>query len=599
MSSVPPLTQGAVTVANEPNPPTPPIVVQVLNIKAISSVPGQERYRIIISDGALKLILAMLSTPLNALVIGEKLVKHSIIRLTKYTANAVASKRLLIVLSMDLLTEGEVPKIGTPIAFPGDAGAESSAPPAQPSPQVQPVKTPMQPAPQPVKQLVPQQAPKMEKHGDQPVFKVATINPYQNKWTIKVRVISKSAIKRFKNQKGEGKLFSVTLGDESGDIRATAFGDAVEIFYNLLEEGQVFYVSKAALKNANKQWNTASSSYEMTLDTSTVIEPCLDGSVPGLRYNIIEFSRLTEVEPNNVIDCVAIVKEVGEMQTILTKKQTQLEKRDIVLVDQSMYSVRCTLWGQQAEKYGQNIQDVVIAMKGVKVGDYGGRTLSISDGASIVLNPDLPEAHRLRGWYDEHGSHQHFQTFSSGGGSSDKKNESKNIIDITEQNLGFSEKGDYITIVGTIMHVRTENAMYPACANPSNTCNKKVIQTAGGWRCEKDDMEFPNPRYRYIVSCAVADATGQTWVTIFDEDAQRIIGKSANEMAHLKEYNETDYKAAFDQIQLQQYTFKCRVKNEVYQDEAKVRITCSSVEPIDEVAYSKELIKMLSDVRLH
>lgn len=36
-----------------------------------------------------------------------------------------------------------------------------------------------------------------------------------NRWTIKARVTQKSDIKHWSNQRGEGKLFSVTLMDET------------------------------------------------------------------------------------------------------------------------------------------------------------------------------------------------------------------------------------------------------------------------------------------------------------------------------------------------------------------------------------------------
>lgn len=59
------------------------------------------------------------------------------------------------------------------------------------------------------------------------------------RWTIKARVTQKSEIKHWSNQRGEGKLFSVTLMDETGEIRATGFNEAVDAFYNVLEEGKV------------------------------------------------------------------------------------------------------------------------------------------------------------------------------------------------------------------------------------------------------------------------------------------------------------------------------------------------------------------------
>jgi replication factor A1 len=66
-------------------------------------------------------------------------------------------------------------------------------------------------------------------------------------------------------------------------------------------------------------------------------------------------------------------------------------------VDRSGQSVRLTLWGKQAENFEHN-DEPVIAFKGVKVGDFGGRSLSMFSNATMSVNPDIPDAHALRGW---------------------------------------------------------------------------------------------------------------------------------------------------------------------------------------------------------
>lgn len=64
---------------------------------------------------------------------------------------------------------------------------------------------------------------------------ISSLSPYQNKWVIKARITARSAIRTWSNAKGEGKLFSVDLMDESGQIRATAFREQVDKFYDMLE----------------------------------------------------------------------------------------------------------------------------------------------------------------------------------------------------------------------------------------------------------------------------------------------------------------------------------------------------------------------------
>lgn len=61
------------------------------------------------------------------------------------------------------------------------------------------------------------------------------IKKYIFRWMIKARVTNKSAIRTWSNSRGEGKLFSMDLVDESGEIRCTGFKDAVDKFYDYIQ----------------------------------------------------------------------------------------------------------------------------------------------------------------------------------------------------------------------------------------------------------------------------------------------------------------------------------------------------------------------------
>lgn len=53
----------------------------------------------------------------------------------------------------------------------------------------------------------------------------------------------------------------------------------------------------------------------------------------------------------------------------------------------------------QAEQFDGSRQPVV-AIKGARVSDFGGRSLSVLSSSTVVINPDSPEAFKLRGWYE-------------------------------------------------------------------------------------------------------------------------------------------------------------------------------------------------------
>lgn len=59
----------------------------------------------------------------------------------------------------------------------------------------------------------------------------------------------KTDIKAWHNARGDGKLFSFDLLDANGgEIRAVAFNDTADKFFDMVEPGHVYLVSKGSLK---------------------------------------------------------------------------------------------------------------------------------------------------------------------------------------------------------------------------------------------------------------------------------------------------------------------------------------------------------------
>lgn len=152
---------------------------------------------------------------------------------------------------------------------------------------------------------------------------IAALNPYSNKWQIKVRVMQKSEMKTYNSAKGEGSLFSMDLCDDSGEIRcallgttsalvrrlaklsgattkpllfsplnihvpraivsvqqmtqcvflrATCFREVADRFYPMIEVGKTYLIARGQLKMANKKFSTLNNQYEMTLGYESNIQ---------------------------------------------------------------------------------------------------------------------------------------------------------------------------------------------------------------------------------------------------------------------------------------------------------------------------------------
>lgn len=379
-------------------------------------------------------------------------------------------------------------------------------------------------------------------------------------------------MKTWHNAKGEGKLFSVNLLDDTGEIRATAFNDAAERLYAIFQVDKVYYVSTPCrVTLAKKQFSNLPNDYELQFEKDTEVEEAEDqGNAPQVRYNFTKIGDLNSIEKDTTIDTIGVLKEVGEVNTITSKNtQKDFTKRELTLADDSQTSVRLTVWGNAASAFDVPL-DSIVAFKGVKVSDFGGRSLSLLSSGTMTVEPDIDEAHKLRGWFDAVGQNATFSTHqnlaSSGGANANK--DMKVISTILEEESYLADTPSYFTLKATVIYVKNTMFAYPACSTEG--CSKKVIEeNPSEWWCEKCQKKYEKPNYRYIMSVNVVDHTGSLWLSCFDESGRMIMGMSANELMELKDEDDTKFNIAMQEATCKAFTFRVRGKMETYQDQPK------------------------------
>ncbi|KAI1293967.1 replication factor-A protein [Xylaria venustula] len=602
------ITQGALdAIFNDPGHvdqrfPIP--VLQCLQIKPLAAqqpnaAPAQqERYRIVLSD-VRNYVQCMLATQANHVIHDNQLTRGCLVRVKSYQANAVKGKNVLIILDLEVATElGTHDRIGEPAPFEARAqpantttatsigGSGFYGPKAESSAPIKAEPMPSRPGP----------GGGSGTRGNIVIYPIESLSPYAHKWTIKARVTSKSDIKTWHKASGEGKLFSVNLLDESGEIKATGFNEQCDAFYELLQEGQVYYISTCKVNIAKKQFSNLPNDYELAFERETLIEKAEDqSSVPQVRFNFVNIAELQSVEKDSTVDVVGVLKDVGEVSQIVAKAtQKPYDKRELTLVDDSQFSVRLTIWGKTATTFNAQPESVV-AFKGVKVSDFGGRSLSLLASGTMAVDPDIEEAHRLKGWYDSQGRTDNFNShnsMASMGAATGRKDQAKCISQVKDEGLGM-ESNDYFTLKATIVYIKQDNFAYPACSQEN--CNKKVIdQGDGTWMCEKCQIAQPRPQYRYIMSVNVNDHTGQLWLSCFDDVGRVIMGMSADELMEIKENDEDRAPAVFDAANCSKLNFVCRAKMDQYGENPRVRYQVMSASPLD---YKNEALKLADMIK--
>ncbi|PHH66943.1 hypothetical protein CDD81_5295 [Ophiocordyceps australis] len=567
-------------------------ILQCLQIKQMApSAQGGDRYRLVMSDGQ-HYVQTMLATQANHVVHDDKLLRGSLARIKQYTPNNLKGKNILIIIDLEAVEGGVHDKIGDPSPLDARAPTETTIP-SNDFYGAKKEESKSQVQAQKAQQSMPSR-PAM--HAGSNIYPIEGLSPFAHKWTIKARVTVKSDIKTWHKATGEGKLFSVNLLDESSEIKATGFNEQCDAFYDLFEQGCVYYISSPCrVQLAKKQFSNLPNDYELTFERDTVIEKAEDQSnVPQVRFNFCTIQELQSVEKDNTIDVIGVLKEVAEVTEITSKKDGRpFQKRELTLVDDTGYSVRVTVWGKTASSFAANPESVV-AFKGVKVSDFGGKSLSLLSSGTMTLDPDIADAHRLKGWYDSAGRSDTFAThqgLASMGGATGRRDEVKTIAQVKEDGLGVDDVA-YYTLKATIVFVKQDNFCYPACSSPS--CNKKVTPMGDGtWHCEKCNVSHDKPNYRYILSLNVADHTSHQWLSCFDETGALILGRTANELMELKDNDEGRFMAAFEDVNCKKLIFRCRAKMDNYGDAQRVRYQVMSAAFLDYKAEAHKLADMI------
>ncbi|XP_065849109.1 replication protein A 70 kDa DNA-binding subunit A isoform X2 [Euphorbia lathyris] len=441
------------------------------------------------------------------------------------------------------------------------------------------------------------------------IIPITALNPYQGRWAIKARVTAKGDLRRYNNARGDGKVFSFDLLDsDGGEIRVTCFNAVVDQFYEVIEVGRVYLVSKGSLKPAQKNFNHLKNEWEIFLESTSTVDLCPDedGSIPQQQFSFKPISEIENAENNSIFDVIGMVTSINPSITILRKNGMETQRRILNLKDGSGRSIELTLWGDFCNKEGQKLQEIldsgdfpVLAVKAGKVSDFSGKSLGTISSSQLFINPGIPEAHGLKDWFDRGGQNAVSISISKDIMAGGSKNEiRKTVAEIRHEGLGRSDKPDWVTVCASLIFIKTGSFCYTACPLMigDRQCNKKVTRSGNSrWQCDRCNQEFDECDYRYLLQVQIQDHTGVTWVTAFQESGEEILGCSAKEMYLLNEVPDDNRFSAIVRSRLfQQYLFRLKIKEETYGDEQRVKMTVVKADMVDYSTQSRYLLDMMS-----
>ena len=636
-----------------------PLRLQVLATKDMGSGPAP-RLKLLLSDGQESLSCILSRATMDAMA-ATKLEEKCVVDLHEVLISDIAGKLFVVVVGMNVVSP-PVPTIGNPstssIKLPKGAGREAAqqaaygAPPLQHHQQQQHQAYGAPPLQQhhhhqaygapPLQQQ--QQTYQHNNNNNSNMndinyrpaaggvtarddshinlMPIDALNSYQNRWTVKARVTAKTPIKRYSNARGEGKFFSFDLLDEhDGEIRVVGWNEQCDRFFDQVEQGKVYYISKASLRNKRGNYNQTRHQFEIHLESGTQLElaPDTPSQTTGRRIKTVSFnfqpiSSLEDAPPNTTVDIIGIADTAADITTITRRDGGEVVKRSISLRDPSGSSIEVTLWGDFASAPGDKIaaeiaasRHPVVAIKGGRVGEFNGKNISTMASSQVLLNPDdAPETVQIQQWYQREGATSDAKHLSRSNDGTRKADRRICMSQIRGEGLGLGNETAWVQAVCYIVYARNENFSYPACTLEYNgkQCNKKLSNATGdvnnpdpnGWFCDRCNAKPMEPEHRYVLSCQLGDYTDATWVTAFNETGPSLLGVDAGQLVAWSRTQEDSPKftGVFRDAQFKQFVVKLRLSEDKYQEESRLRVNVVRVDPISYKAETEWTLDAIS-----
>ena len=428
--------------------------------------------------------------------------------------------------------------------------------------------------------------------AEQGLFPISELSSFnsRSKWVIKGRVTKRSPLREWKKSGSQGCVFDVDLLDAGGgEIRASFFNDAAKLWYDKMEVGKIFTLSRGSVRLANPQFNSCKHRFELAFDKTALVEECPnDEKIAAVLFHFAALRSLQSKTLPSAIDLCCVIISYEQPVAFTSRDGKNFVKRVLTVADDSCFSMQVTLWGERARKEDSFFDgSPVMAMKGVYVTEWqGGRAGSLRESGLLVEKPTVPEAERVRHWWFEGGGQSETltylsQTNVSGGGGQKISGHTLDVPAMRQMQEQISGQEVYNVVCRlSSVQMRKQGELQPlyltACLNPKEgtgyPCNRRVESNGFCSTCNKAGKVG----FRLFLRCRFVDLHDGFWVTTFHEAAQAVIGLNAEqvheiEQLHGREDVESKVKESYF---LKPLRVTLRAKLDNYNGEPRPNVTC-------------------------
>ena len=433
------------------------------------------------------------------------------------------------------------------------------------------------------------------------------LTTFSRDFIIFVRITKKSEIKIFEtrnnnmNSSNQGKLFYFIVLDRDGnEMQCTCFNKAVDKFFDIIEEDQLYEIKGGYVKINDKKYTRIKSDYKIVLDENSKITKKIDnGTIKKNNMSIVRIKDIQNMNLYSIVDLCVVVLNVGEKMIKNTRNGSQPLKK-ITVGDVSKYRIEISLWRVHSDtkvKFGD-----ILLINNVKIGEYKGRTLTTFDETCIKINP--PKTNEYVKELDEFISkidlRSEFLDLENNSEIKNEKNREDNenycsvhIRDVLESLDDYEDAHNLSKITATVTQIlHNEKNYYMGCSD--RNCKRKLKLEDDEYICPNCRKSTKSPTYYYTLSLRVKDASTEYWIDIFGKTAESIMKCTAEEYKEfLKNRDEEKLKELTQGIEFKVFNFWIKPKLQTYNTISKKKLYAYRIEPYNEKNEAHKLVKYL------
>lgn len=115
-----------------------------------------------------------------------------------------------------------------------------------------------------------------------------------------------------------------------------------------------------------------------------------------------------------------------------------------------------------------------------------------------------------------------------------------------------------------------------------------------GWRDDSSGQYLAECQRRYIANFRFTDETGSTYMTVFDDDCQKLLGMSADDLYNLEmDESSSGFRDVWDKCLFSQHIIKVRAKSEEWEGQPRLKCSVVDMQPVNFVDESKHLLERI------